>query len=266
MPHLRVANAFLIATMSTAFTACGGGGGGLVDGAPVSFANYTSNPIIASQGNFLTTSLLNSGTVTTTNTGISFDTQSDYATASAQIDGVDITLNRTSETTWESGDGAYMAEVMNNLSGLTGTGDVYFLSLTNADGDVFVTTDGFNKADPPTTGTATYNGVVSTHGVNGSTASGAITLNVDFANTTGGLTGSLSGLFPGSPISDFDLIATDVPAQSEVFSTTLTSSDTTVTSSRITGQFYGANAAQLAGDLAVHTTSGDMAGHYDARR
>ncbi len=162
LPRVSIARPVLLAALFVALAGCGGGGASM-DAAPeapiVSF-DYISTPINFAPDSFSTTSLLSNGTVTTTNTSISFDESNDYATASAQVNGANIALTRSSETTWASTDGSFRANVIEDLPRLSGANDVYFLSLTNASGDVFVTTDGLNKGAPLSSGSATYNGVI----------------------------------------------------------------------------------------------------------
>lgn len=223
--------------------------------------------IISSQGNFLTATASNDGTVAQVNTGFSVDDTENLSTASVQIDGTETDLSYQSDGTWRSADGQTKVTLERSLGEAAEEGEVYFLLLEQELGGVvslYATADGFGKSDPRETGEATYSGSVEMHDPAGGTGNGTITLSMDFDAVTNGLSGSIAGGFPAEPTAEFTIAPTDVPEQSEKFESTIDSSDVTVVDSFIGGQFFGTEGSRMIGDFAIATSDASAVGFFDA--
>ena len=105
---------------------------------------------------------------------------------------------------------------------------------------------------------ATYTGVANS--IDGVTpgANGSMTLDVNFVS--GATTGNITGVIAGSPGAQLDLVPTTLSGTG--FDTTLTSTDVTLTDSRIVGQLYGNNANQAAGSFRYEASTGDGVGLF----
>ncbi len=193
---------------------------------------------------------------------------SDEQSALIELAGVRTDLPNRTGNTFSSADGQIVVTVRSSLAGGPAANQTFFINGRDTSGatDVaFVHVDGFNKGDLRAGGTATYNGVVETFDAAGNTGNGTITLTADFDAANNGLSGTINGGYIPVPTASFTIAPTDVPPNSTLFVSTLSSTDVTVTDSRVVGQIFGGSASdQFSGSFGISTAAGSVVGVYDA--